>query len=76
MDTFRQFIGSKLGLFTTLLVAALSGYLLWTHTGHFLGALPYLILLACPLMHVFMHHGHHGHHHGPDSRTQPTPDPK
>jgi hypothetical protein len=24
--------------------------------------LPYLILLACPLMHLFMHHGHgHGH---------------
>jgi hypothetical protein len=25
-------------------------------------ALPYL-LLACPLMHLFMH-GRHGHHHG------------
>jgi hypothetical protein len=28
-----------------------------------LGALPYLILLACPLMHLFMHRGH-GHHAG------------
>jgi hypothetical protein len=26
--------------------------------------LPYLILLACPLMHLFMHHGH-GHGHKP-----------
>jgi hypothetical protein len=26
-----------------------------------LGILPYLLLLACPLMHVFMHGGHGGH---------------
>jgi hypothetical protein len=25
--------------------------------------LPFLVVLACPLMHLFMHHGH-GHHHG------------
>ena len=36
-------------------------YLLTEHQAHFLGALPYLLLLACPLMHLFMHHGH-GHH--------------
>ncbi|WP_111400007.1 DUF2933 domain-containing protein [Humitalea rosea] len=38
-------------------------YLLREHYGHTLGALPYLLLLACPLMHLFMHHGH-GHGHG------------
>jgi len=27
---------------------------------HFFGALPFLLLLACPLMHLFMHHGHGG----------------
>jgi hypothetical protein len=52
----------------TLLVAVAVGgfYLVTEHTAHLLGALPYLVLLACPLMHVFMHrgHGHHGHHHG------------
>lgn len=36
-------------------------YLLTEHRAHFLGVLPYLLLLACPLMHLFMHHGH-GHH--------------
>lgn len=41
-----------------VLVAAF--YVLREHWGHALGALPYLILLACPLMHLFMHHGH-GH---------------
>jgi len=33
-------------------------YVLREHWGHAFGALPYLILLACPLMHLFMHHGH------------------
>jgi hypothetical protein len=44
-----------------LLVA---GYLLWTeHLAHALGFLPYLLILACPLMHIFMHGHHGGHHH-------------
>ena len=41
------------------------GFLLWTeHLAHALGFLPYLLLLACPLMHLFMHGGHgaHGSH--------------
>jgi hypothetical protein len=37
-------------------------FLLTEHLAHVIGALPYLLLLACPLMHVFMHGGHH--HHG------------
>ena len=34
------------------------------HTAHVFGALPYVLLLACPLMHVYMHggHGDHGSH--------------
>ena len=36
-------------------------FLLTEHRAHFFGALPFLLLLACPLMHVFMHHGHGGH---------------
>lgn len=41
-------------------------FLLSEHRAHVLGALPLLLLLACPLMHVFMHggHGRHGHWHG------------
>jgi hypothetical protein len=33
------------------------------------GSWPYLLLLACPLMHVFHGHGGHGghHHHEPGS---------
>lgn len=41
-----------------------AGLLLFTeHRAHVLSFLPYLILLACPLMHLFMHHGHAGHNH-------------
>ena len=32
----------------------------WVHVPQFL---PYLVFLACPLMHLFMHHGHGGHRH-------------
>lgn len=45
-----------------IVIGAVAGYFLLTeHLAHVLGALPYLLLLACPLMHVFMHHGHGGH---------------
>ena len=49
-----------------LVIGAVAAYFLLTeHLAHVVGALPFLLLLACPLMHVFMHHGHHhGHHHG------------
>ena len=43
-------------------------YLVTKHTAHVRGALPYLLVAACPLMHVFMHHGHH---HGGQHRTNP-----
>lgn len=40
----------------------IAGVLLWTeHLAHALGYLPYLLILACPLMHIFMHGGHGGH---------------
>lgn len=41
-------------------------FLLTEHRAHLFGALPFLLLLACPLMHLFMHHGHgaHGSHDG------------
>lgn len=54
---------------------AIVGYWLFTyHSQHLLGWLPYLILLLCPLMHIFMHggHGHGGHGGGEDSQDQKT----
>jgi hypothetical protein len=59
-----------MALVTTALIAGF--YLLREHWGHVLGLWPYLILLACPLMHLMHGHGGHGHGghpgHQPDSR--------
>ena len=41
--------------------AAIAGFFLITeHTAHTISFLPWLLLLACPLMHIFGH-GHGGH---------------
>jgi len=49
------------------------------HEVHILGALPYLLLLLCPLMHLFMHGGGHGLHkhgrQGSDSREHDSHGP-
>ena len=36
-------------------------YLLTAHRAHLLDYLPYLLLMACPLMHLFHRHGGGGH---------------
>jgi hypothetical protein len=46
-----------------LLVAGF--YLLTEHTAHLWSVLPFLLLLSCPLMHVFHHHGHGNSPAGP-----------
>jgi hypothetical protein len=44
--------------------AAIAAFLFFSeHRAHALGLLPWLLLAACPLMHLFMHGGH-GHGHG------------
>lgn len=40
--------------------AAALAYLIVEHRPHLLGWIPYLIILACPLMHLFMHRSHGG----------------
>ena len=67
-----------------LVFGAVAAYfLLSEHRTHFFGALPFLLLLACPLMHLFMHGGHGGHaghggghgDHGNRKRGADTPAP-
>lgn len=52
---------SRYALGLLVMGAIASYFLLSEHRAHFIGALPLLLLLACPLMHVFMHNGHGGH---------------
>ena len=48
-------------------------FLLSEHRAHFFGALPFLLLLACPFMHMFMHRGHGGHGSGKQDSDTPAP---
>lgn len=61
---FLGLILSWKGVVLVLVLAGVSYYLLTEHRAHLAVALPYLILLACPLMHIFGH----GHAH---SETKP-----
>ena len=55
----------------TVCVLAILGFLIYEgHGAHLLGFAPYLLLLACPLMHIFMHGGHNHHHE--DSQGKET----
>jgi hypothetical protein len=47
-------------------------FLLREHWGHVAGYWPYLLLLACPVMHLFHGHGGHGHHGHHDTGTDRT----
>lgn len=48
-------------------------FLIAEHRAHVLPYVPWLLLAACPLMHLFMHGGHDGHggHHEPDRADDP-----
>ena len=59
--TRKSFWGSRSGLMF-IGFALVAGYFLWTeHRAHVVAGLyylPFLLLLACPLMHLFHGHGH------------------
>lgn len=55
------------GVATLALVGGSLYFLLVEHGAHVLPYLPWLIILLCPLMHLFMHKGHGGH--GPEENS-------
>lgn len=58
------FLSSRAG-FVLIAFLAIGAFFLWVeHKAHVLDALPYVLLLACPLLHLFMHGGHGGHGDG------------
>jgi hypothetical protein len=68
------FLTSRAGI-VMLGFLVIIGVLLFTeHRAHALGILVWLPLLACPLMHVFMHHGHGGYggHSASPEKNQPS----
>lgn len=67
-----RLLRTPLGWALSLAAAGIGAYLLIRHTGHVLGAVPFLILLACPLMHLLGHHGHHHSSRNGDPQKGPT----
>ena len=82
MDTAFRCL-ARIDRLTWLLIAALAvlgGYLLWDRGGVLVAALPsvllWLVILACPLMHILMHrHGGHGGHRS-NAERESTLDPR
>jgi len=68
--TQESFLKSPAGLVLIGFLAIATFFLITEHTAHFFGALPWLLLAACPLMHLFMHHGHGGHSGHGDSASR------
>jgi len=68
--------GSSRRTWALLGFAAVAAYLLFSeHRAHAVAWLPYAILLACPLLHLFHGHGGHGGHgsgrHGGHTGAEP-----
>lgn len=63
---------SKFGVAFIMLALVALFYLIREHWNHIGGGWLYLLLLMCPLMHLFGHGGHGGHRH--DSTRKPSND--
>ena len=64
----KSFWATPNGLAAIVFMGIAGYYLLAEHRAHVFAALPWVILLLCPLLHVFMHRGHGGHGHGGGDR--------
>lgn len=61
------------GLTIAAFGAALAYLFFGEHRVHLLGYLPFLLLLACPLLHMTMHGGHGGHGRHGDQKAPAPP---
>jgi len=57
-----KWLRSRTGLALLAFLSIAGFFIVTEHTAHLFGVLPYLLLLLCPLLHLFMHGGHD--HHG------------
>ena len=69
---------ANIALIVFLVIAAF--FLIAEHRAHLVAWLPYwpyLLLLACPFMHLFMHGGHgHGNHGSSEASSESTKEKK
>ena len=79
-DSAPPFRRSRYAIGLLVFGAVAAYFLLSEHRAHFFGALPFLLLLACAPMHMFMHGGHGGHggghgDHGGGKQGANSPEP-
>lgn len=67
-------IRSRSGVVLLAFLGIAAFFVITEHTAHVLGVLPYLLVLACPLLH-WLHGGHRGGHgeHGNHGGQGPWP---
>ena len=68
------FFASRANIVLVAFLAIAGFYLITEHTAHVIPFLPWLLLLACPLLHFFMHGGHSGHGGSDDAGASPPSD--
>ena len=65
------FLKSRTGMVLLAFLAIAAFFLITEHTAQVFGVLPYVLLLLCPLLHLFMHRGHGGHYgHNEEQHTE------
>lgn len=64
---------SRSGIVLVVFLAIAAFFLITEHTAHLLGVLPFLLLILCLLLHLFLHGRHGGGHagHGGGRRQPP-----
>ena len=68
----RSWLWSPRGLVLLAFLAVAAFFLMTEHRAHVLGALPYVLFLLCPLLHLLMH-GRHGSARGGHGASQDRP---
>jgi hypothetical protein len=54
----RGWLRTPNGLVLLCFLAITAFFLIMEHRAHVLGALPWLLLLLCPVLHLLLHRGH------------------
>lgn len=67
--SMKSWLWSRAGLTLLAFLAIAAFFLITEHTAHLFGILPYVLLLLCPLLHMFMHRGHGDHANHADHAT-------